>query len=130
MPLTYPASLGKIIDFLGYEVVGPDGSDADQVIVATYWRITQPSDRPLSFFVHLLDRGGGIIAQHDGLSAPASSWQTGDILIQLHPLTIPPETPEASNWLQLGLYDTETLERFVFSGGPIGDQRRVLLPLR
>ena len=119
-----------MIDLLGYEVTWPVDNDDERAIVATYWRVMRPSDRSLAFFLHLLGRDGGIVAQHDGLSAPADAWYAGDLLIQLHSLKIPSEMLETSDWLQLGLYDTETLERIAISEGPISDQQRVLLPFR
>jgi hypothetical protein len=131
IPMEYPIRFGEIIDLLGYEVTWPVGDDDERAIIATYWRVVRPSNRSLAFFLHLLSRDGGIVAQHDGLSAPADAWHPGDLLIQLHSLNIPSEKMlETSDWLQLGLYDTETLERIAIPESPVNDQQRVLLPFR
>ncbi|UCG23148.1 MAG: glycosyltransferase family 39 protein [Chloroflexota bacterium] len=130
IPATYPIRLGDIIELLGFEIVRPHGGDGYQLTVASYWRIVQPSDRPLAFFLHMLDRDGGIVAQHDGVSITADSWQAGDLLIQLHPLALPQDAVESSDWLQLGLYDTETMDRIAVEGGSLSGQQRMLLPLK
>ena len=35
----------------------------------TYWRIKEPTELPLAFFLHLLGPEGNIVAQYDGLAA-------------------------------------------------------------
>ncbi|PID86047.1 MAG: hypothetical protein CSB13_04870, partial [Chloroflexi bacterium] len=42
---------------------------------------------------------------------PSWDWQTEDILIQIHPLTIPAESQPGSYRTIIGIYDRNTQER-------------------
>ncbi|MFO7536482.1 MAG: glycosyltransferase family 39 protein, partial [Chloroflexota bacterium] len=81
----------------------------------TIWRVVDPAQvgplvppahtTDVALFVHVLDEAGEIVAQHDGLDAPSWSWQAGDWLLQLHPITLPPETAVGSYETVTGIYD-------------------------
>lgn len=73
--------------------------------VLTFWQVTAPASGSRRFFVHALAGDGRLLAQHDGLDAPALFWQSGDILIQLHHLSA---TDEPIEQLRLGLYNPGT----------------------
>jgi hypothetical protein len=45
-------------------------------------------------------------------------------------LTLPEDGAQARDWLQLGIYDTKTLERITIAGDALPNQQRVLLPLK
>lgn len=48
---------------------------------------------------------GGVLAQRDALDAPSWSWQTGDIILQVHPVPIPAGANPGSYHTIVGLYD-------------------------
>jgi hypothetical protein len=56
-------------------------------------------------FTHLLGLQGQILAQRDSLDAPSWAWQPGDVVVQIHPLVIPPETTPGAYQAVVGLYD-------------------------
>lgn len=128
--MEYPIAFGDLLEFLGYEVIQTGADDNRELLVLTYWRIKEPTELPLAFFLHLLDPEGNIVAQYDGLAALPDTWQAGDLLLQLHPLTLPEDGAQARDWLQLGIYDTKTLERITIAGDALPHQQRVLLPLK
>ena len=56
-------------------------------------------------FTHILDEAGNIVAQQDRLDAPSASWQTGDIVIQVHRLQAPPQMASGIYTAVVGVYD-------------------------
>jgi len=75
----------------------------------TRWIARQPLIYPRRVFAHLIDpRAGRIVAQHDGLDAPAKFWREGDQIVQLHMLKIPADTSPGRYELRIGLYDPVT----------------------
>ncbi len=59
-------------------------------------------------FTHLLDGSGQIVAQDDRLDAPSSSWQSGDLVLQVHRLALPARLPPGVYTAVAGLYDRAT----------------------
>jgi hypothetical protein len=91
-------------------VAGPDSLD-----LVTIWRVEQTTGAKRRFFLHLVDGSGDIIAQDDGLGAPAAHWRVGDIIIQHHAI----ELPATSGHFQarLGLYDPDSGVRLLTVDG-------------
>jgi hypothetical protein len=87
----------------------------DGCSVLTYWRVLAPITEPRRFFLHALDPDGGeLLAQHDGLDAPAQFWQAGDLLVQEHLL---PAIGQEDFRLLLGVYNPENGRRLQLPGG-------------
>ncbi len=103
--------------FLGYDDVQNDQS-AHEINLITGWRVLEGTEQPLKIFVHALNEQGEIVGQWDGLDVDPTSWQPGDVFVQLHHFTVP-ETAVVHSFA-IGLYDGETLERV---GGPIVVER-------
>ena len=107
----------------------------------TMWRVLQPervgpivppaNTTDVAFFVHLLDESDQIFAQHDGLDAPSWSWQTGDWVLQVHPIYIPPETAVGSYETVTGLYDKSsgTPTPLLSAQAARADGRVIVVPL-
>ena len=99
-----PTSLGGVMTFLGchrLETAAPD-----EINLLTAWRVEQATGQPLKIFVHALDENSTIVGQWDGLDVEPTTWQAGDIVVQLHRFSA-----AASSRLQVGMYDGLTLER-------------------
>lgn len=104
--LSLPVNFG-LVELLGYELV-PAG---DGLKLLTWWRVGQSSDRPLKLFAHLLDAGGQVAAGQDRLDVPTAGWREGDILAQIHHLSLPEDAAAESYQLEIGWYDGETMAR-------------------
>jgi len=91
---------GSVVEFLGYRWVG-ELTSGGQAGLLTFWRALQPTTPPLRTFMHLLDAGQNVTAGYDGLGSPPDRWQAGDILVQWHPLTLP---PAGTYYPELGWY--------------------------
>ena len=81
--------------------------------ILTYWHVLVPVEEPRRFFLHALS-GGELVAQHDGLDAPAMWWRAGDLLVQEHHL---PPAGEDDIDLRLGVYDPQTGRRLLRPDG-------------
>ncbi len=120
------------IELLGYDVAAR-AAPGDRLRVALYWRTLQPALPGYKIFVHLLDDGGQLLAQSDGVPVgwtyPTTSWQPGETIRDEHLLEIPPTTPRGDYRLIVGLYDAATGERPIVrdAGGNEITDRRVTL---
>ena len=116
-----PVNFGDSIELLNatwLETPIPPGGVAE---LLTLWRVLDPTQVGIiappayttnaALFTHLLDEDGHILSQQDALDAPSWQWQSGDIIAQIHPLYIPPETAVGSYQAVVGIYDRETGER-------------------
>lgn len=89
----------------------------DTVPVKLVWQAGGPTDRPYKVFVHLRDQANQVVAQRDDLpaagAAPSISWARGEVVIDEHPLLLPPDLPPARYALVVGLYYEPTGERLL-----------------
>lgn len=82
-------------------------------LITTWETITDQSLASLALFVHLLDSSGEIVTQFDGLGYPPHTWQRGDQFLQIGRLPLAPDLPADTYWLQFGLYDRATGQRWL-----------------
>ncbi len=85
-------------------------SDSAHIELVTAWRKEGPP-QALQLFVHALDENGRLVAQWDGLGAAWEGWLDGDVLLQRHLLTLPPDAA-APLTLVSGVYDPLTGARW------------------
>jgi 4-amino-4-deoxy-L-arabinose transferase-like glycosyltransferase len=104
-------TFGQEISLLDYNLLlGPNTLD-----LVTIWRVDRPTGAERRFFLHLVDESGDIMAQDDGLGAPAAHWRSGDIIIQHHAIELP-ATPGQFQ-ARLGVYDPSSGLRLLTAGG-------------
>jgi hypothetical protein len=102
----------------------------NEVILFTTWRVAAPMDLPvvpiianppppgvysgprLSVFSHLLAADGTFLVGDDGLWVDPLTLEPGDQFIQLHRFAIPADASDGPYFLELGLYDPKTGERW------------------
>jgi len=131
--VSVPVEMSGPLALLGYRL---DEEDEDPITPGqtielwTYWAVTQPPTGPISLMAHLLNEAGQAAAVGDGLGVPMEQWQPGDIIVQRHALTLPPDTAPGAHWLQTGAYTLADLQRLAIlsDGQSIGD-RILLAPL-
>jgi hypothetical protein len=78
---------------LGYRF--PENARADEPVPVTLvWRVLEPPPpvrgRDFTAFNHILDAGGEMAAQVDGLALLSRDWWPGDVLIQPYQVQLPP----------------------------------------
>ncbi len=112
--LAAPVTFDGLITLEGHKILTrPDASPATLV---TLWRVENPLPWNLKAFAHLLDSQGKLVAQHDGFDAAPAMLQSGDRVIQLHPLPIPAVNEPYT--LQVGLYTPHDNRRLTHTGNP------------
>lgn len=124
-----PVNFGDAAEFLGYDLQTPEVAPGEGVRLATFWRLEQPLDEAV-IFTHILGPDGKPIAQADRLDAPSTFWANGDLLIQLHEMTVPGSTAAGEYPLTVGIYRPTNLQRLpiIVEGKVVGDHLQ-LLPL-
>jgi hypothetical protein len=81
----------------------------------TIWQVQEPArlgpivppafTTDVTMFTQILAEDGRPLAQRDSLEAPSWDWQAGDIILQIHPIPIPANTPPGSYPAIVGIYD-------------------------
>ena len=122
--IQYPLwrSLGEMVAFLGYNTNVEAPRPGDSLRITLWWQALAEMDRDYSVFVHAVDHGGRIWAQHDQLllrdGRGTSTWKPGEIVTQLHGLELPANAPPDEYAVRTGMYYWETGERL-----PVWDER-------
>ena len=113
------AAFGSHIELRGYDVASERLAPGDKVAITLYWRASERPDLPYTAFVHLVDAEGNLVAQHDAMPAedalPTTCWLPGEIIVDRHPLQLPPDLPSGIYKARVGLYDLSTMERLPIS---------------
>ena len=105
-----------LIELHGYELSSNQVVAGDTVALNLFWR-SLSDDIPTSYsvFVHLATEDETVVAQGDGIPGsgfrPTTSWRQGEVLDDLHPISIPAGTLPGSYPLWVGFYDPETGQR-------------------
>ncbi|MBC7250092.1 MAG: glycosyltransferase family 39 protein [Anaerolineae bacterium] len=126
-PLSMPVDFNHQLDFLGYELLNREVRPGGEILLLTYWRPRQVILDPLRIFVHVLNSHSVLVSGQDVLDMLPWDWQVGDIYVQLHRLPIAAETAAGKYWLELGLYRTNDLQRWLIYDGEDAVADRLLL---
>lgn len=120
---------GQAIRLSAYRLDDRSLSEENVLEVTAQWLVLAPPHRAAVSFAHLLDGQGRYVAGWDGLTAPATCWQQGDLIQQIYRIPLPADLPSGVYRIELGWYDATTGERWPcqVDGSPSGD--RFLLPL-
>ena len=109
------ASFADQIDLLGYSLSDPRLVPGESLDLTLFW---SPRGRPIrdyTVFIHLLDSQGRIQGQADSPpragTYPTSVWDAGEVIADLHTISLRPNLPPGEYRLAIGLYDPETGQR-------------------
>ena len=98
--------------------------------VSLLWQAVTPIAQDYKVFVHLTDAGGKMAAQDDSMPFnnlyPTSRWQEGEVVRDVHHLTLPANLPDGRYTLSVGIYDPQTGRRLAL---PNGDTSLVIATL-
>lgn len=123
LPLTFAQSV-QIDNFTTPRI---DGSD---ITFFTWWTVqASQRGRSVSMFVHLIDAAGNVVAQEDALGYPVHTWEPNDRFVHIHRLRLSDEITNGKYWVQLGIYERETGQRWLVEDGSIATDRIVLTTL-
>jgi Dolichyl-phosphate-mannose-protein mannosyltransferase len=106
--LSLPVKFGDTAELIGYHV----SLTGEDLTLVTYWRAGDSIVTPLQLFVHVLGPDGSIVAQDDRLDASAFGWRPGDVIVQLHHLTLAKRSDLSQDYtVEIGLYNPDSGER-------------------
>ena len=93
---------GEYLELLGYELAAMEVQPGEAVTLVTAWRLRRPLPGA-ALFAHVIGPDG-LVAQADSLGAPGESWVAGDVLLQLHTLSLPADAAPGDYPLAVGVY--------------------------
>jgi hypothetical protein len=134
IPRAQAVRFGSGIRLLGYDIVKQDTPDGGATVRLTlYLQALATMDRSYTVFTHLLDSQSRIWAQADatplGGAASTTTWLAGEVITDQFVLTTRPGAPPGEYDLEIGFYDSSSLQRLTVTGdggGILGDH--FLLP--
>jgi hypothetical protein len=110
-PVPLPARFGPVATLLGYELADDRLAPGQEVRLTLYWRADGPIYEPLSSFAHLLDWQSTVVGQYDGFDVPPHQWEPGAVIAQIHRFPVGQDAQPGAHWLEIGLYNPQTMER-------------------
>lgn len=130
-PMAFPlqVTFGDVAELLGYDVEQTTIVAGEPVPLTLYWRaLDGAAAADYTVFTHVLAADGRLVGQHDGPPAggsrPTPGWVPGEIIVDRHDMAFrEPYTGPA--WIEIGLYNTTSVERVPASDGGL----QVVLPV-
>jgi hypothetical protein len=111
-PITGPehaldARLGDAVALRGVTLRGAPAHPGDIVGVALYWEALAPPPARYKVFVHLVDAGGRLVAQHDAEPGDSTAWPVGQAVADRHGVWLPQDLAPGTYVLRAGLYGVD-----------------------
>jgi uncharacterized membrane protein len=116
-PIQYSveANLGNRVKLLGYALDKEILRPGESLVLTLYWQATAPMKTSYKVFTHIVDEGGAIKAQRDGLpvggARPTTQWRSGEIVVDLYEIVIGPEVSPGRYAIEVGMYELESGQR-------------------
>lgn len=121
------ASLGDEVRFLGYDLSSEEVKPGQVLELTLYWQAQREMRDSYTVFTHLLDEGGRIWGQRDGIpvggTSPTTGWVEGEVIVDRHEIVVDPAAPLGECILEIGMYDAATMRRL-----PVFDQEGARMP--
>ena len=113
-------TLGEAMRLAGYDQSPPRVQPGDAITITLYWQPQQVVERDYTSYVHLLDENGEGTLQSDhvlgGDLYPTSLWRPGEVLRDVHVLSVPSTLEPGVYHLLVGMYHYPSMEAL---GGPL-----------
>ncbi len=102
-------NFGNLLELVGYEVSDISPNAGQEIALTLFWRALQPIPDDYTVFAHIIDPASTTIyagsdAQPAGWGRPTSGWQPGEIIEDIHLLTVNPDAPPSIYELEIGVY--------------------------
>jgi len=96
---------------IGYRLDQRNVHPGDTVQLVIYWQAARVMDTNYTIFVHVAGAGTQVWARDEGWPdqghAPTSTWTPGEVVEDIHPLTIGLTTPDGLYDIEVGMYDPD-----------------------
>ena len=138
MPYPNPQQVnfdGKLM-LHGYEQSSRAVHPGDTITLTLYWSALAPGLDGYTVMAHVAGPGDAVYANGDGVPvgglAPTPLWQPGDIITDTHSLRLSRDTPPGQYDIEIGWYDSQTIERLLIleSNGVRAHDKWLLSPIR
>ncbi|NOZ30102.1 MAG: DUF2079 domain-containing protein [Chloroflexi bacterium] len=120
MQYTQKAQWQNGVQLLGYDLEPTRVKPGEELKVTLYWKAGDAPSPNYTVFVHLVGPDG-LRGQHDsppgGGGLPMSGWLPGEVVTDVHPVSVAPDAPEGEYWLAVGMYDPATVTRLPLVDG-------------
>jgi hypothetical protein len=103
-PVQAPITFAGQAEFVGYTLSASSASPGQIITLTTYWSVLGQLPPQLSQFTHVLDAQGDIVTQEDRLMITTQSLRAGDVVAQVHRLTLPGDAKRGTYRVAIGLY--------------------------
>jgi len=116
-PVAHPlnADFGDAIHLLGYDLDTPAIRSGNALTVTLEWHTRAPVDADYFLFIHVVNDRTERVAQVDvplGTDRwPSRMWRPGRSFSTLHRVPLPPNLPNGTYRLAIGVYDPQTFTR-------------------
>ena len=131
-PLSAPVTWGAFAQLRG--VALPHGAETwagGSLAAVLHWEALGAAEQDYSVFLHLADSAGRVWAQTDGPprngSRPPSGWTSGEIIVDVRQIMLPPDLSPGEYMLIAGWYDWQSGARVPLPGQP---DDALILPIR
>jgi hypothetical protein len=131
LPNSLSINFGGIIELVGYQVSDLSPAAGDTIKLTLYWRGLQSIVEDYKVFVNIIDpltltKYAASDAMPVGWSRPTSSWQPGEIIVDVHEMNVACDALPGIYELQIGLYEEvggslQRLRIFTRDGGQAFD---------
>jgi len=125
---TGPATFDGGLTLIGTQTIAQPDEHIYEVLLL--WQIDRgrTSPEPLSIFLQLLTPSSEYVSGDDHLDYAVNSWRNGDKFIEYHRIQIPPDLPAGRYYLQTGIYNWQTSDRWRVKGNGNQLDNRIVLP--
>ncbi len=114
------ARFGDAIEWVGYALPETQLRAGQPFQLTLYWRALQPTDKPYTAFVHLLDANGRVVGQKDAPplngAAPTDSWVANEYIADEYSFEIAADAAPGAAAVEIGFYDPQTGQRLPVAG--------------
>lgn len=122
------------ISLWGYDLNEPIYHPGEIIYLQLWWRATARPTTDWTVFTHVLgpprEDGSIVWAGHDGRpgqgSAPTTTWQPGDLILDEHQIRLPADMPPGEYEIEVGLYDPTSGNARAISQRPRGEDAILL----
>ena len=132
-PISLPVNFGDILLFLGHDRNASTLEPGDTLELILHWQLLQKPSRQYTFFAHILDIDGQVVAGFDANEYPTTFWNQGggERLLSYMPLPLPRDLPPGTYQLEIGVYNQPSGERLtILDAGESVADRLLLEPIQ
>lgn len=132
---TIESTLGNSVRLRGYRITPETPLRAGEALTVTlFWESLHAQQPVMSVFVHLTDKIGTMLAQHDGVpllgTYPTETWRGNEVIPDPHVIILPATLSSAEYDIAVGMYQWPSLERLpaLDAHGELWPDGRIILP--